>query len=79
VKDKVKSYFKIYKLRKNSMPIQNKQNTELFKELTTSGKSLLQLYTEIKEERDQLAVALSCKAIGIPYVSSNELFLRRIN
>ncbi len=57
----------------------NEQDKEIFKEITTSGKSLLQLYKELKEERDQLAIALSCKAIGIPYVSSNELFLKKIN
>jgi hypothetical protein len=44
------------------------QNEEIFKELTTSDKSLLQLYLEVKKERDQMAVALACKAIGIPYV-----------
>jgi hypothetical protein len=55
------------------MTYKKNQNEEVFKELT-NGKSLLQLYCEmkeerdqLKEERDQLAVALACKSIGIPY------------
>jgi len=44
------------------------QNAVVYKEITTSGKSLLQLYLEVKEERDVLAAALACKSLGVPYV-----------
>jgi len=50
------------------MSLKKKQNAEVYMSITTSGKSLLQLYMEVKKERDQLAVALACKSIGIPYV-----------
>jgi glutaredoxin-related protein len=61
------------------MSLKQNQNEEVYVAITTSSKSLLQLYIELKDERDQLAVALACKAIGIPYVSSNELFLKGLN
>jgi glutaredoxin-related protein len=50
------------------MSLKKSQNEEVYVALMTSGKSLLQLYIELKDERDQLAVALACKSIGIPYV-----------
>ena len=45
-----------------------KQNAEVYDEITSSGKSLLQLYLEMKAERDQLIVRIATKRIGIPYV-----------
>jgi hypothetical protein len=41
-----------------------KQNEEVFVELI-SGKSLLQLYVDMKEERDQLAASLAKIRMGI--------------
>jgi glutaredoxin-related protein len=55
-------------LKENLMSLKKSQNEEVYVALMTSGKSLLQLYIELKDERDQLAVALACKSIGIPYV-----------
>ena len=42
------------------------QNSEVYDEII-SGKSLLQMYLEMKDERDQLATTLARKAMGIPY------------
>ena len=42
------------------------QNKEVFEQIAKSGKSLLQLYLELKQERDTLAVELACKSLGIP-------------
>ena len=44
-----------------------KQNAEVYDEITTSGKSLLQLYLEMKDERDQLIVRLATHRMGIKY------------
>ena len=44
-----------------------KQNAEVYDEITTSGKSLLQLYMEVKDERDQLIVRLATHRMGIKY------------
>jgi len=50
------------------MSLKAKQYAEVYEEITTSGKSLLQLYLEMKAERDQLIVRFATKRIGIPYV-----------
>jgi|LWDU01.1.fsa_nt_gi hypothetical protein len=46
------------------MPKKLKQNEDVFAELI-GGKSLLQLYVDMKEERDQLATALAKIRMGI--------------
>jgi len=38
------------------------RNAQVYQEITTSGKSLLQLYLEVKEELDKLVVALASKS-----------------
>lgn len=47
------------------MSYKEAQNVEVFKEVTQTGKSLMQLYVEVKEERDKLAVALAKLKLGI--------------
>ena len=34
--------------------VKDKQNEDVYKDITRTGKSLLQLYVEVKEERDKL-------------------------
>jgi hypothetical protein len=47
------------------MPKKLKQNEDVYRAITTSGKSLLQLYVDMREERDKLATALAKARIGI--------------
>lgn len=47
------------------MPKKLKQHQEVYEEVTSTGKSLLQLYVEMREERDKLATALAKSRIGI--------------
>lgn len=49
--------------------MKDNQNVEVYDEITSSGKSLLQLYAEVKAERDQLAVKLATSRMGIKYQS----------
>jgi hypothetical protein len=46
----------------------NNQNAAVYKDITESGKSLLQLYIEVKDERDKLIARLVAnRIIGRPY------------
>lgn len=47
------------------MSYKEAQNVEVFKAVRQSGKSLLQLYIEMRDERDQLAVSLAKLKLGI--------------
>ncbi len=47
------------------MSYKEAQNVEVFKAVTTTGKSLLELYVEMRDDRDRLAVALAKLRLGI--------------
>jgi glutaredoxin-related protein len=47
------------------MPKKLKQHQEVYEAVTSSGKSLLQLYVEMRDDRDKLAAALAKSRIGI--------------
>ena len=51
--------------------VEDKVYKEIYQELISSGKSLIQLYTEVREERDELIAKLACVRMGIP-LDNNE-------